>query len=93
MIDIPEEFWPLFERKLHDLHRIYAPVHIGRLYPFLVSWLPAKMVEVALMRAVERGLCSFRIVEHPRPDGSPEKIRVIDPPPLPRVRIKAGSAP
>lgn len=96
MTAIPDEFWPAFENRLRELAAVWSPIAVGRLYPFLVSWLPAKMVEVALMRAVERGLLSIELVEIPRGRAPPEKVRFVKlpaAPAKPRLRIKAGSAP
>lgn len=63
MNDIPETFWPLLAAKIRELAQVYQPVTTYRLYPFLASHLPPKMVESALMRAAERGLIAIDVIE------------------------------
>lgn len=66
---LPPEFWDRLENKIRVLGEIYNPVNVTRLYPFLVSYLPAHLTERALMRAVERGIISIDVQRFAKDDG------------------------
>lgn len=77
--EIPDTFWPLFLNKLRVLGEVYNPVTVNRMYPFIVSHLPAKMTEHVLMRAIERGLISVDTREIKNAAGPSTLLRVITP--------------
>lgn len=78
MDDIPEDFWPQFVNRLRELAAIYNPVTLPRIYPFIVSRLPAQMSEKVILSAASRGLIAVNVVEFNRGHGEPEKVRVIE---------------
>lgn len=98
-MDIPDEFWPKFEKKLNELAAVYNPVYIHRLYPFMVSWFHAKDVEMILREAESRGMCTFFVEEvvDVKPNVPKQKIQGVVPTrkmlAKPRYRVPAQCSP
>lgn len=73
----PPHFWRDFCHKLEELGQVYEPVTLHRLYPFLVSRLPAKYIEMVLADAARRGLIAVSTRSVKFGDAAPTMHRVV----------------
>jgi hypothetical protein len=73
----PPHFWRDFCHKLEELGKVYEPVTLHRLYPFLVSRLPAKYIEMVLVDAQRRGLIAVYTRSVKFGDAEPTSHRVV----------------